>query len=102
MVARAASAASSGLPLPSGLTSVPKLTQRMSPRRPVGVTVLGTLAIIVGLLAVPGGLVVLAAFGFIVKDTVFYIRLMIIGVLLILLILYRPEGILREKKRVLG
>jgi len=35
------------------------------------------------------------------KDTIFYIRLMIIGVLLILLVLYRPEGILREKRRAL-
>jgi branched-chain amino acid transport system permease protein len=34
-------------------------------------------------------------------DTIPYIRLMIIGVLLIVLIIYRPEGILREKKRVL-
>jgi len=33
--------------------------------------------------------------------TIFYIRLMFIGVLLILLIIYRPEGILREHKRVL-
>ena len=30
-----------------------------------------------------------------------YIRLMIVGALLIVLIIYRPEGILREKKRVL-
>ncbi len=102
MQARAVSLSPSGVPLPSGLTSVPTTTQVMPPRRPVGVTVLGILAILFGLLAVPGGLVVLAAFGFFVKDTVFYIRLMIIGVLLILLILYRPEGILREKKRVLG
>jgi len=36
-----------------------------------------------------------------VKDTIFFIRLMIIGVLLILLVLFRPEGILREKKRTL-
>jgi branched-chain amino acid transport system permease protein len=36
-----------------------------------------------------------------VGDSFFYIRLMIIGVLLIILIIYRPEGILREKKRVL-
>lgn len=35
------------------------------------------------------------------RDTIFFIRFMIIGVLLILLVLYRPEGILREKKRVL-
>ncbi len=35
------------------------------------------------------------------KDQIFYVRLMIIGVLLILLVLYRPEGILREKKRAL-
>ena len=35
------------------------------------------------------------------KDTIFYIRLMIIGVLLILLVLFRPEGIVREKKRAL-
>ena len=36
-----------------------------------------------------------------VADSFFYIRLMIIGALLILLIIFRPEGILREKKRVL-
>ncbi|HYY48337.1 MAG TPA: branched-chain amino acid ABC transporter permease [Thermoplasmata archaeon] len=36
-----------------------------------------------------------------VADSFFYIRLMLIGVLLILLIIFRPEGILREKKRVL-
>ena len=36
-----------------------------------------------------------------IGDTIFYIRLMFIGVLLILLIIYRPEGILREQKRVL-
>ena len=36
-----------------------------------------------------------------VADSFFYIRLMLIGVLLILLIIYRPEGILRERKRVL-
>ena len=36
-----------------------------------------------------------------VGDTIFYTRLMLIGVLLILLIVYRPEGILRERKRVL-
>jgi branched-chain amino acid transport system permease protein len=35
------------------------------------------------------------------KDTIAYIRLMVVGVLLIVLIIYRPEGILREKKRVL-
>ena len=35
------------------------------------------------------------------KDTIFYIRLIIVGVLLILLILFRPTGILPEKKRVL-
>ncbi|HYU05731.1 MAG TPA: branched-chain amino acid ABC transporter permease [Thermoplasmata archaeon] len=35
------------------------------------------------------------------RDTIFYIRFMIIGVLLILLVLFRPEGILREKKRAL-
>src|SRR5437762_579367 len=35
------------------------------------------------------------------KDTIFYIRLMIVGTLLIVLIIYRPEGILREKKRIL-
>jgi branched-chain amino acid transport system permease protein len=34
-------------------------------------------------------------------DTIFYTRLMVVGVLLILLIIYRPEGILREKKRIL-
>lgn len=34
-------------------------------------------------------------------DSIFYIRLMLIGVFLIVLIIYRPEGILREKKRVL-
>jgi ABC-type branched-subunit amino acid transport system permease subunit len=37
-----------------------------------------------------------------VGDAFFYIRFMVIGVLLILLIIYRPEGILREEKRVLG
>jgi len=36
-----------------------------------------------------------------IGDTIFYLRLMFIGVLLILLIIYRPEGILREHKRVL-
>ena len=36
-----------------------------------------------------------------VADSFFYIRLMLIGVLLILLIVYRPEGILREERRVL-
>ncbi len=36
------------------------------------------------------------------KDTIFYTRLMIIGVLLIVLIIYRPQGILREKRRVLA
>src|SRR5881296_847203 len=35
------------------------------------------------------------------KDSIPYIRLMIVGVLLIILIIYRPQGILREKKRVL-
>jgi branched-chain amino acid transport system permease protein len=35
------------------------------------------------------------------KDQIFYIRFMIIGILLILLVLFRPEGILREKKRAL-
>ncbi len=102
MQARAASMSSSGEPPPSGPPAVPKRTRRMPRRRPVGVTVLGILAILFGIVAVPGGLVVLAAFGLIVKDTIFYVRLMIIGVLLILLILHRPEGILREKKRVLG
>src|SRR6266571_4917592 len=34
-------------------------------------------------------------------DSIFYIRLMVVGLLLILLIIFRPEGILREKKRVL-
>jgi len=34
-------------------------------------------------------------------DTIPYIRLMLVGVLLIVLIIYRPEGILRERKRVL-
>jgi ABC-type branched-subunit amino acid transport system permease subunit len=29
-----------------------------------------------------------------------YVRFMVIGVLLVLLVLYRPEGILREKKGV--
>jgi len=102
MQARAVSASSSNESLPPGPPSFPKRTPSMTPRRPVGVTVLGVLAILFGFLAVPGGLVVLAAFGFIVRDTIFYIRIMIIGVLLILLILHRPEGILREKKRVLG
>jgi len=36
------------------------------------------------------------------RDTIFYIRIMIIGVLLILLVLFRPEGVLRERKRALG
>jgi len=36
-----------------------------------------------------------------IGTTIFYLRLMFIGVLLILLIIYRPEGILREHKRVL-
>jgi ABC-type branched-subunit amino acid transport system permease subunit len=35
------------------------------------------------------------------KDSVFYTRLMVVGILLIVLIIYRPEGILRERKRVL-
>jgi branched-chain amino acid transport system permease protein len=35
------------------------------------------------------------------QDSIFYIRLMIVGMLLIILIIYRPEGILREAKRVL-
>jgi branched-chain amino acid transport system permease protein len=35
------------------------------------------------------------------KDAIPYIRLMVVGVLLIILIILRPEGILREKKRVL-
>ena len=35
------------------------------------------------------------------KDTIFYIRFMIIGFLLIFLVLFRPEGILRERKRTL-
>ncbi len=35
------------------------------------------------------------------QDSIFYIRLMLVGVLLILLILFRPEGIIQEKKRVL-
>lgn len=35
------------------------------------------------------------------KDTVAYTRLMVVGILLIALIIYRPEGILRERKRVL-
>jgi len=102
MQARAVSASSSNESLPPGPPSFPKRTPSITPRRPVGITVLGVLAILFGFLAVPGGLVVLAAFGFIVRDTIFYIRIMIIGVLLILLILHRPEGILREKKRVLG
>jgi len=37
----------------------------------------------------------------VLKDSIFYIRLMLIGVLLILLVVYRPEGILPEKKRIL-
>ena len=36
-----------------------------------------------------------------IGDTIFYLRLMFIGVLLIILIIYRPEGVLREHKRVL-
>lgn len=36
-----------------------------------------------------------------IGDTIFYIRFMVIGVLLIVLIIYRPEGVLRERKRVL-
>ena len=35
------------------------------------------------------------------KDSIFYIRLILVGVLLILLVLFRPEGVFREKKRVL-
>jgi branched-chain amino acid transport system permease protein len=35
------------------------------------------------------------------QDSIFYIRLMLVGLLLIVLIIYRPEGILREAKRVL-
>jgi len=35
------------------------------------------------------------------KEGIPYLRLMIVGVLLIVLIIYRPEGILRERKRVL-
>ncbi len=36
-----------------------------------------------------------------IGDSIHFIRFMIIGVLLILLVLFRPEGILREKKRAL-
>jgi len=36
-----------------------------------------------------------------IGTTIFYLRLMFIGVLLIILIIYRPEGVLREHKRVL-
>lgn len=36
------------------------------------------------------------------KDSIFYIRFMVVGVLLILLILFRPQGVFPEKKRVLG
>jgi ABC-type branched-subunit amino acid transport system permease subunit len=36
-----------------------------------------------------------------IGNTIFYLRLMFIGVLLIVLIIYRPEGVLREHKRVL-
>jgi branched-chain amino acid transport system permease protein len=36
-----------------------------------------------------------------VRDTIFFIRFMIIGALLILLVLFRPEGLLREKRRTL-
>src|SRR5712692_4546823 len=35
------------------------------------------------------------------RDQIPYVRLMTVGILLIVLIIYRPEGILREKKRVL-
>lgn len=36
-----------------------------------------------------------------VRDTIFFIRFMVIGALLILLVLFRPEGLLREKRRTL-
>ncbi len=36
------------------------------------------------------------------KNTIFYTRLMIIGVLLIVLIIYRPQGVVPERRRVLG
>jgi ABC-type branched-subunit amino acid transport system permease subunit len=35
------------------------------------------------------------------SNTVYYTRLMIIGALLIILIIYRPQGLLPERKRVL-
>jgi branched-chain amino acid transport system permease protein len=38
---------------------------------------------------------------FVASDKIFYIRLMIIGALLILLIMYRPQGLLPERRRVL-
>jgi len=102
MQARTAGTSSSGMPPPSGPPSrLPTMTRSMPLKRPMGVTILGILAIPTGILALVGGLVVLASFGFIVKDTIFYIRIMIIGVLLIVLVLFRPEGILRERKRAL-
>jgi len=78
------------------------MTQSVVPELPTGVRILAALMIAFGVLALIGGLVILAASGFIVKDTIVYIRFMIIGVLLILLVLFRPEGILRERKRTLG
>lgn len=35
------------------------------------------------------------------KEDIFYIRLIVVGLLLILLVLFRPEGVIGEKKRVL-
>lgn len=46
-------------------------------------------------------LVTIGAVSFNPQDTIFYTRFMLVGVLLIVLIIYRPEGILRETKRVL-
>ncbi len=85
---------------PPALASM--MTQSVVPELPTGVRILAALMIAFGVLALIGGLVILAASGFIVKDTIVYIRFMIIGVLLILLVLFRPEGILRERKRTLG
>lgn len=36
-----------------------------------------------------------------IGDQIFYFRLMVVGILLIVLVVYRPQGILRETKRIL-
>lgn len=46
-------------------------------------------------------LVSIGGYSFNPQDTIFYTRFMLVGVLLIILIIYRPQGILRETKRVL-